>query len=77
MLPHFQDLFYGEIITLINIKEELQSVIFNVEKLHNDMNELRELNKDILEKLTIHLSKVKEIKEENIKVDNSKKGWFY
>tara|TARA_R110001632_G_scaffold34727_1_gene88089 strand:- start:454 stop:663 length:210 start_codon:yes stop_codon:yes gene_type:complete len=60
-----------------NIKEDLQSVIFNVEKLHNDMNELRELNKDILEKLTIHLSKVKEIKEENIKVDNSKKGWFY
>ena len=60
-----------------NIKEDLQSVIFNVEKLHNDMNELRELNKDILEKLTIHLSKVKEIKEEYIKVDNSKKGWFY
>jgi hypothetical protein len=60
-----------------NIKEDLQSVIFSVEKLHNDMNELRELNKEILDKLTIHLSKVKEINEDYIKVDNSKKGWFY
>jgi len=60
-----------------NIKEDLQSVIFSVEKLHNDMNELREINKDILEKLTIHLSKVKEINEEYVKVENSKKGWFF
>lgn len=60
-----------------NIKEDIQSVIFSVEKLHNDMNELREINKDILEKLTLHLSKVKEINEEYVKVDNSKKGWFY
>jgi len=60
-----------------NIKEDLQSVIFSVEKLHNDINELREINKDILEKLTIHLSKVKEINEEYVKVENSKKGWFF
>lgn len=59
------------------IKEDLQSVIFSVEKLHNDMNELREINKDILEKLTIHLSKIKEINEDYIKVENSKKGWFF
>jgi len=59
------------------IKEDLQSVIFSVEKLHNDINELREINKDILEKLTIHLSKIKEINEDYIKVENSKKGWFF
>ena len=34
-------------------------------------------DKEILDKLTIHLSKVKEINEDYIKVDNSKKGWFY
>tara|TARA_R100001015_G_C4464495_1_gene50255 strand:+ start:194 stop:409 length:216 start_codon:yes stop_codon:yes gene_type:complete len=59
------------------IKDDLQSVIFSVEKLHNDMNELREINKDILDKLTIHLSKIKEINEDYIKVENSKKGWFF
>lgn len=55
-----------------NIKEDLQSVIFSVEKLHNKVNELKEINKDIMEKITLHLSKVKEIQ-----VENPKKGWFY
>lgn len=61
-----------------NIKEDLQSVIFSVEKLHNNVNELREINKEILDKFTIHLSKVEKINNEDyIKVEKSKKGWFY
>jgi len=62
-----------------NIKDDLQSVIFSVEKLHNDINELREINKDILDKLTNHLSKVEEINKDYIKVEKEikNKSWFF
>ena len=54
-----------------DIKDDLQSVIFSIEKLHNDMNELREINKDILNKLTEYLSFV------NVEKTSKKAGWFF
>jgi hypothetical protein len=53
-----------------NIKEDLQSVIFSVEKLHKDFEELRELNKSIILKLEEKLNK--EYPEPIVS-----KSWFY
>jgi hypothetical protein len=53
-----------------NIREDLQSVIFSVEKLHKDFEELRELNKSIILKLEEKLNK--EYPEPIVS-----KSWFY
>lgn len=60
-----------------NLKDDLQSVIFKVEIIHKEIQELRKLNLDVIAKIEKHQQEIKKIDndlEQNLKKN---KGWFY
>lgn len=56
-----------------DIKEDLQSVIFSVNKLQLDFKELKEINKEMIIRLDNYF---KDIDKYNKPIVD-KKGWFY
>jgi len=60
-----------------NLREDLQSVIFKVEVIHKEIQELRKLNLDVIAKIEKHQEEIKKIDndlEQNLKKN---KGWFF
>ncbi len=60
-----------------NLKDDLQSVIFKVEVIHKEIQELRKLNLDVIAKIEKHQEEIKKIDndlEQNLKKN---KGWFF
>lgn len=60
-----------------NIKEDLQSVIFKVEVIHREIQELRKLNLDCISKIEKHQQEIIIINKETEEKLNKSKGWFY
>ena len=56
-----------------DIKEDLQSVIFSINKLQLDMNEIKEITKDIKKTFSEYIVNYEKVDKEKIKP----KGWFY
>ena len=60
-----------------NLKDDLQSLIFKVEVIHKEIQELRKLNLDVIAKIEKHQQEIKKIDndlEQNLK---KSKGWFF
>jgi len=60
-----------------NLREDLQSVIFKVEVIHKEIQELRKLNLDVIAKIEKHQEEIKKIDndlEQNLKKN---KGWSF
>ena len=60
-----------------NIKEDLQSVIFKVEVIHREIQELRKLNLDCIAKIEKHQQEIITINKETEEKLKKPKGWFY
>lgn len=60
-----------------NIKEDLQSVIFKVEILHQDIIELKKINKEVIDKIEDYQKVSHEIDKELQEKLTKSKGWFY
>ena len=59
-----------------NIREDLQSVVFNIEVIKRDIEDLRKLNLDCIAKIEKHQEEVKKINNEIF--ENKKiKGCFF
>tara|TARA_R100000773_G_scaffold22908_1_gene20218 strand:+ start:307 stop:513 length:207 start_codon:yes stop_codon:yes gene_type:complete len=59
-----------------NIREDLQSVVFNIEVIKRDIEDLRKLNLDCIAKIEKHQEEVKKINNE-IFENKKSKGWFF
>jgi len=59
-----------------NIREDLQSVVFNIEVIKRDIEDLRKLNLDCIAKIEKHQEEVKKINNEIFEIKKSK-GWFF
>jgi len=60
-----------------NLREDFQSVIFKVEIIHREIQELRKLNLDCIAKLEKHNEEIKNIDKELEEKLKKPKGWFY
>lgn len=60
-----------------NIKEDLQSVIFKVEILHQDIIELKKINKEVIDKIENYQKVSHEIDKELQEKLKKPKSWFY
>ena len=59
-----------------NIREDLQSVVFNIEVIKRDIEDLRKLNLDCIAKIEKHQEEVKKINNE-IFENKKSKSWFF
>jgi len=60
-----------------NLREDLQSVIFKVEVIHKEIQELRKLNLDCIAKIEKHQQEINKIDIETQEKIKKSKGWFY
>ncbi len=60
-----------------NIREDLQTVIFKVEIIHKEIQDLRKLNIDIISKIEKHQQEIIKIDKELEQNLKKSKGWFY
>jgi|TARA_R110002153_G_C13035754_1_gene469237 geranylgeranyl pyrophosphate synthase len=57
---------------IFDIKDDIQKVIVSVDKLHKDVNDLRKLNKEMIDIIANRLAN-----KDNIVIPPKSKGWFY
>ena len=60
-----------------NIREDLQSVVFNIEVIKRDIEDLRKLNLDCIAKIEKHQQEIKNIDIETKEKIKKNKSWFY
>ena len=60
-----------------NLREDLQSVIFKVEVIHKEIQELRKINLDCIAKIEKHQQEIKNIDIETQEKIKKSKGWFF